>query len=95
MQPTISNKCDSHRACRFEAAGTTAAARFRGCLTRRRCRTALFALGATTTSGLLFRCAVVLQNKDSQPFITTHSCFTSDAQPGVVHIHMEKRRQPQ
>ena len=45
--------------------------------------------GATATSDLFFRCAAVLQNEDSQPFITTHSCSTSGAQPGVVHIHME------
>jgi len=37
MQPTFSNKCDDHRACYFEAAGTTAAACFPAltCLTRR------------------------------------------------------------
>ena len=62
------------------------------CLTRRRCRTALLALGATATSDPFFRRAVVLQNEDSQPLITTHSCFTSGAQPGVVHIHMKNVR---
>jgi len=40
------------------------------CLTRRRCRTALFTLRTTATSGPFFRCAVVLQNEDSQPLIT-------------------------
>jgi len=46
-------------------------------------------LSATATSDPLFRCAVVLQNEDSQPFITTHSCTIRGAQPGVVHIHMQ------
>ena len=46
------------------------------CPTRRRRRTALFALRATATSDPLFRCAVVLQNEDSQPLIA-HSCTTS------------------
>jgi len=45
-----------------------------------------FALKATATSGPFFCCAVVLQNEDSQPFITTHSCTTSGAQPGVVGV---------
>jgi len=56
------------------------------CLTRRRCRNVPFALKATATSGPFFCCAVVLQNEDSQPFITTHSCTTSGAQPGVVGV---------
>jgi len=48
------------------------------CLTRRRCRTALLALRATATSDPFFRCAVVLQNEDSQPLITP-SYYTAAA----------------
>ena len=46
------------------------------CLTRRRCRAALFALRATATSDPLFRCAVVLEDEDSQLLIThSATCF--------------------
>jgi len=58
------------------------------CLTRRRRRTTLLALRATATSDPLFRCAVVLQNEDSQPFITTYSCITSGAQPAWLASHL-------
>ena len=53
------------------------------CLTRRRCRTALFTFRATATSDLFFRCAVVLQNEDSQPLITL-SYITAAASAALV-----------
>ena len=46
----------------------------------------VFTLRATATSDPFFRCAVGLQNNDSQPSITMHSCTTSGAQPGVVGV---------
>ena len=72
---------------------TTTAARFHGARLDVPDSPKVPHLGATATSGPLFHCPVVLNNY-SQPFITTHSCSTSGAQSGVVHIHMEKRRQP-
>jgi len=53
------------------------------CLARRTFRTALFALKATATSDPFFRCAVVLQNEDSQPLITL-SYITAAASAALV-----------
>ena len=64
------------------------------CLTRRRCRTALFALRATTTSGPLFRCAVVLQNEDSQPLITPSYTTAAASAVGVALVISKGRLLP-
>ena len=60
------------------------------CLTRRRCRTALLALRATATSDPFFRCAVVLQNEDSQPLITPS--YTTAAASAVGFALVSKGR---
>ena len=53
-------------------------------LTHRRCRTALFALRATATSDPFFRCAVVLQNEDSQPLIMLSYTTAAASAVGVA-----------
>jgi len=54
------------------------------CLTRQRCRTAMFALRATATSEPFFRCAVVMQNEDSQPLITLSYTTAAASAVGVA-----------
>jgi len=56
------------------------------CLTRRRCRTALFALRATATSDPFLRCAVVLQNEDSQPLIMLSYTTAAASAVGVALV---------
>jgi len=63
------------------------------CLTRRRYRTALFALRATATLDPFFRCAVVLQNEGSQPLIALS--YTAAAASAVgVEVASKDRNLP-
>jgi len=61
------------------------------CLTCRRCRTAPFALRATATSDPFFRCAVVLQNEDSQPLITPSYTIAGACAVGVALASKDRR----
>ena len=56
------------------------------CLTRRRCRAAMFALRAIATSDPFFRLAVVLWTEDSQPLITLSYTTAAASAVGVALV---------